>query len=46
MNYICSINPTILRNITGSIMNHDSTRILQDTTHGRFIAEFVIISRE
>ena len=46
MNYICSINPTTLENITGSIMNHESTRILEDTTNGRFIAEFVIISRE
>ena len=45
MNYICSINPTTLENITGSIMNHESKTIFPDTS-GRFIAEFVIISRK
>lgn len=46
MNYICSINPTILKNITGSLMNQESTTIMNDVTNGRFIAEFVIISRK
>jgi hypothetical protein len=45
MNYICSINPTTLEDITGSIMNLESITI---GTHSstRFIAELVIVSRE
>jgi hypothetical protein len=45
MNYICSINPATLENITGSIMNLESITI---GTHSsaRFVAEFVIVSRD
>jgi len=44
MNYVCSINPTELDKITGSIMNHESLTIGAHTD-ARFIAEFVIVSR-
>jgi hypothetical protein len=44
MNYICSINPTTLEGITGSIMNLESLTI--GNANARFIAEFVIVSRE
>ena len=45
MNYICSINPATLENITGSIMNLESITIGGDTD-ARFVAEFVIVSRD
>jgi len=44
MNYICSINPTTLDKITGSIMNLESITI--GNADARFIAEFVIVSRD
>ena len=50
LNYICQINPTKLKNITGSITDCPITggtlSNILDTDKGRFIAEFVIIARE
>ena len=43
-NYICSINPTTLRNITGTIMNLNSIR-LKTSIISRAIAEFIIVAR-
>ena len=44
MNYICSINPTKLYEITGSIMNLESLSI--GNANAGFIGEFVIVSRD
>ena len=45
MNYVCSINPMKLQQITGKITNiAGGTAFASD--NGRFIAEFVIISKE
>jgi hypothetical protein len=43
LNYICSINPTNINRISGKITNIDGENIFADA--GRFIAEFVIISK-
>ena len=45
MNYICSINPTKLRNLSGIITNLDGGTAFQDDT-SRFIAEFIIVARD
>jgi len=44
MNYICSINPTKLSNITGKIQSPDGVAMF--TGECRFIAEFVIVARD
>ena len=44
MNYICSINPTKLRTITGKIQSPDGVAMFSDV--GRFIAEFIIVARD
>ena len=45
LNYICSINPSKISSITGSITKlDDSTKMFAG--NGRFIAEFVIISKK
>ena len=44
LNFICSINPTTISTISGTITNADGTKAFTDS-NGRFIAEFVVISR-
>ena len=50
LNYICQINPTKLKNITGSVTDCPITggtlSNILDTDKGRFIAEFVIVARD
>jgi hypothetical protein len=47
LNYICSINPTKLSNISGTIHNPTSSlATMFHATHGRFVAEFVIVARD
>ena len=43
-NYVCSINPTTLSQISGTISDLSGANIF-DTT-GRFIAEFIIVARD
>jgi len=45
MNYICSINPTKLRNLSGTITNLNGDYAFVDNT-SRFIAEFIIVARD
>lgn len=45
MNYMCSINPQTLRNISGKITGSNGTKIVDDATNFRFIAEFIIVAR-
>lgn len=45
LNYICSINPTKLSNITGIITGANGVASMFDSD-GRFIAEFVIVARD
>ena len=45
-NFICSVNPMTLSNISGSITNIKASPDTAFGTNGRFIAEFVIIARE
>ena len=45
MNYICSINPTKIHNLSGKITLIDGTSSAF-ASGGRFIAEFVIVARE
>jgi hypothetical protein len=45
MNYICSINPTKIHNLSGKITLIDGTTVAFDS-NGKFIAEFVIVARE
>ena len=45
LNYVCSINPCKLTNISGSITNLKGTPIFNEGT-SRFILEFVIIARD
>ena len=44
LNYICSINPSNINRISGKITNIDGENIFAGA--GRFIAEFVIISKK
>ena len=46
MNYICTINPTTIDKLSGSITFLDGTTAPFGATTGRFIAEFVIINRD
>ena len=46
LNFICSVNPMTLSNISGSITNIKASPDTAFGTNGRFIAEFVIIPRE
>lgn len=48
LNFICSVNPMTLSNISGSITNIASTPASTSafTNNGRFIAEFVVVARE
>ena len=46
LNYVCSINPTKLKKINGSITLLDGSTTIMDNADGRFVAEFVIIPRD
>ena len=53
MNYVCSINPTIINKITGSITDLDGSNIFRnanndedDPDRDMFLAEFVIVDRK
>ena len=46
LNYICSINPTKLTKITGSITKLAGTGSMFGDSTGRFIAEFSIVSKK
>jgi hypothetical protein len=46
LNYVCQINPCKLYNISGTITGIDGSAIFNTTARARFIAEFVIISRD
>ena len=46
LNYICSINPTKITKITGSITNLAGTGEMFAGADGRFIAEFTIVSKK
>ena len=46
LNYICSINPTKITKITGSITNLADTPAAMFNASGRFIAEFSIVSKK
>tara|TARA_B100001287_G_scaffold274563_1_gene280118 strand:- start:4 stop:522 length:519 start_codon:yes stop_codon:yes gene_type:complete len=45
MNYICSINPTIISKITGKVTDLDGHDIFNDTKD-MFLAEFVFVARK
>ncbi len=45
LNYICSINPTKLTKLSGSVTALDGSNPIF-TTNGRFIAEFIIVPRK
>ncbi len=44
-NYVCSMNPTTLSQISGTISDLDGASIFSDPT-SRFIAEFIIVARD
>ena len=46
LNFICSVNPMTLSNISGSITNIRTTPGSAFANTGRFIAEFVVVARE
>jgi len=46
MNYICTINPTTIDKLSGSITFLDGTTAPFGATTGRFIAELVIVNRD
>jgi len=46
LNYICSINPTKITKITGSITDLADTPAAMFNASGRFIAEFSIVSKK
>ena len=46
MNYICSINPTIIEKITGSITDLDGQPIFSGNINDMFLAEFVFVARK
>ena len=46
MNFVCSINPTKLSNITGNITLLDKGSAFSESGKARFIAEFVIVARD
>ena len=45
LNYICSINPTKLTKLSGSVTGLNGSKAIF-TTDGRFIAEFIIVPRK
>ena len=46
MNYICSINPTTINKITGSITDLDGGAIFGGNANDMFLAEFVFVARK
>jgi len=46
MNYICSINPTTINKITGSITDLDGAAIFKDDNADMFLAEFIFVARK
>ena len=44
LNFICSTNPTTISTVSGKITNANNAQAFTNST-GRFIAEFVVISR-
>ena len=46
LNYICSINPTTISSISGSITKLAGTGAMFGDGTGRFIAEFIIVSKK
>lgn len=46
MNYICSINPTKINKITGSITDLDGGNIFGGNASDMFLAEFVFVARK
>jgi hypothetical protein len=46
MNYICSINPTKINKITGSITDLDGGNIFGENASDMFLAEFVFVARK
>ena len=46
MNYVCSINPTKISKITGSITNLNGGPIFNQDSNSSFIAEFVFVKRK
>lgn len=46
MNYICSINPTKINKITGSITDLNGGDIFGANTNDMFLAEFVFVARK
>tara|TARA_B100001094_G_scaffold94045_1_gene89836 strand:- start:10277 stop:10831 length:555 start_codon:yes stop_codon:yes gene_type:complete len=46
MNFVCSINPTKLHNITGNITLLNKGAAFSESGKARFIAEFVIVARD
>jgi hypothetical protein len=45
MNYICSINPTTITKITGTVTDLDGSSMFQNASDS-FVAEFVFIARD
>ena len=46
LNYICSINPCDITEITGSITGLDSSKMMFNNTNDIFIDEFIFIARD
>ena len=46
MNFVCSINPTTLTKITGSITDLDGNPIFKNNNSDMFLAEFVFVARK
>ena len=46
MNYICSINPTKINKITGSITDLDGGNIFGGNASDMFLAEFIFVARK
>jgi len=46
-NYLCSINPTTITKLSGQVHNLTSSlATMFHVTHGRFVAEFIIVARD
>jgi len=46
-NFVCSINPTTITKLSGTVHNLNSiVATMFHVTHGRFVAEFVIVDRD
>ena len=45
MNFVCSINPTTITKITGSITDLNGSNIFKNVDTDMFLAEFVFVAR-